>query len=39
MNVLEKLTNQMQSSIESALSLALHSKNQTVEPIHLFGGF
>ncbi len=38
MNVLEKLTNQMQSSIESALSLALHSKNQTVEPIHLVWG-
>ena len=35
MNILEKLTNQMQSTIESGVSLALHNKNQEVEPIHL----
>ena len=35
MNILEKLTNQMQSTIESGLSLALHNKNQEVDPIHL----
>ncbi len=35
MNILEKLTNQMQSTIESGLSLALHNKNQEVEPVHL----
>ncbi|GIU00199.1 chaperone protein ClpB [Sulfurovum sp. TSL6] len=35
MNILEKLTNQMQGTIESGLSLALHNKNQEVQPIHL----
>jgi ATP-dependent Clp protease ATP-binding subunit ClpB len=34
-NILEKLTNQMRSTIESALSLALHNKNQEVQPIHI----
>jgi len=33
-NIFEKLTHQMTESIESALSLALHSKNSEVEPIH-----
>ena len=35
MSILEKLTNQMQGTIESGLSLALHSKNQEVQPMHL----
>ncbi|RLA67737.1 MAG: ATP-dependent chaperone ClpB [Epsilonproteobacteria bacterium] len=35
MNILEKLTNQMQGTIESAVSLALHNKNQEVDSIHL----
>ncbi len=35
MSILEKLTNQMQGTIESAVSLALHNKNQEVDPIHL----
>ncbi|MBD3790076.1 MAG: AAA family ATPase [Campylobacterales bacterium] len=34
-NILEKLTHQMTSAIESGVSLALHNKNQEVEPIHL----
>ena len=34
-NILEKLTHQMTSAIESGLSLALHNKNPEVEPIHL----
>lgn len=34
-NIFEKLTHNMTASIESALSLALHSKNQQIEPIHL----
>lgn len=38
MNLFEKLTNQMQSAVESALSLALHSKNQEVEPLHVLWG-
>ena len=38
MNILEKLTNQMQGALESALSLALHNKNQEVEAIHLIWG-
>jgi ATP-dependent Clp protease ATP-binding subunit ClpB len=33
-NIFEKLTNNMTESIESAVSLALHNKNQEVEPIH-----
>ena len=35
MSILEKLTHQMSASIESAVSLALHNKNQEVEPIHV----
>jgi ATP-dependent Clp protease ATP-binding subunit ClpB len=35
MNIFEKLTNQMTATIESGVSLALHNKNQEVEPIHL----
>lgn len=35
MSILEKLTNQMTQTVESGLSLALHNKNQEVEPIHL----
>ncbi len=38
MSILEKLTNQMQGAIESGLSLALHNKNQEVEPIHILWG-
>jgi len=38
MNILEKLTHQMSSTVESAVSLALHNKNQEVEPIHLLWG-
>ena len=33
-NIFEKLTNNMTESIESSVSLALHNKNQEVEPIH-----
>ena len=33
-NIFEKLTNNMTEAIESALSLALHNKNQEVEPVH-----
>lgn len=35
MSILEKLTNQMQGTIESGVSLALHNKNQEVQPIHI----
>jgi len=35
MSILEKLTNQMQGTIESGVSLSLHNKNQEVQPIHL----
>jgi len=35
MSILEKLTHQMSSSIESGLSLALHNKNQEVDPLHV----
>ena len=35
MNILEKLTNQMSSSIESGVSLSLHNKNQEVDPLHV----
>ncbi len=38
MSILEKLTNQMSASIESAISLALHSKNQEVDPLHVIWG-
>ena len=33
-NIFEKLTHNMTEAIESALSLALHNKNQEVTPIH-----
>ena len=36
--IFEKLTNQMQETIESGLSLALHNKNQEVEIIHILWG-
>ncbi|HIO96260.1 MAG TPA: AAA family ATPase [Campylobacterales bacterium] len=35
MNILEKLTHQMSGAIESGVSLALHNKNQEVDPIHI----
>ncbi len=35
MNILEKLTHQMSASIESGVSLALHNKNQEVDPLHI----
>lgn len=35
MSILEKITHQMSSSIESGVSLALHNKNQEVDPIHV----
>jgi len=38
MSIFEKLTNNMQESIESAVSLALHNKNPEVEPIHIIWG-
>ncbi len=34
-NIFEKLTNAMNEAIESAVSLALHSKNQEVAPLHI----
>jgi ATP-dependent Clp protease ATP-binding subunit ClpB len=37
-NIFEKLTNQMAESIESALSLALHNKNNEVEVAHILWG-
>ena len=33
-NIFEKLTHNMTEAIESALSLALHNKNQEVTPVH-----
>ena len=36
MNLLEKLTNTMQETLEQGASLALHNQNQEIEPIHLF---
>ena len=36
--IFEKLTNQMQETIESGLSLALHNKNQEVEVVHILWG-
>ena len=33
-NIFEKLTNNMTEAIESAISLALHNKNQEVEAVH-----
>jgi len=38
MSILEKLTNQMSASIESGVSLALHNKNQEVDPLHVIWG-
>ncbi len=38
MSILEKLTNQMTSAIESSVSLALHNKNQEVDPLHVLWG-
>jgi len=37
-NIFEKLTNQMQETIESGLSLALHNKNNEVEVVHILWG-
>jgi ATP-dependent Clp protease ATP-binding subunit ClpB len=34
-NIFEKLTNQMQETIDSSLSLALHNKNSEVEVVHI----
>jgi len=34
-NIFEQLTNAMTEAIESAVSLALHSQNQEVEPLHI----
>jgi len=36
--IFEKLTNQMNETIESGISLALHNKNQEVEIIHILWG-
>ena len=33
-NIFEKMTHNMTQAIESAVSLALHNKNQEVTPIH-----
>jgi len=38
MSLFEKLTHQMTQAIESGLSLALHSKNQEIEPLHVVWG-
>ena len=38
MNIMEKLTNQMQGAIESGVSLALHNKNPEVDPLHVLWG-
>jgi len=38
MSILEKLTNQMTEAIESSVSLALHNKNQEVDPLHVLWG-
>ena len=37
-SILEQLTNQMREAIESAVSLALHSKNQEAVPLHVLWG-
>ncbi|MFV0480425.1 MAG: ATP-dependent Clp protease ATP-binding subunit [Campylobacteraceae bacterium] len=34
-NIFEKLTHQMTATLESAVSLALHSKNAEVKPLHV----
>ncbi len=36
--IFEQLTNQMNETIESALSLALHNKNQEIQIIHILWG-
>lgn len=36
MNLFEKLTNQMKEALDSAASLALHSKNQEITPAHMY---
>ncbi|CAA6819184.1 MAG: ClpB protein [uncultured Sulfurovum sp.] len=38
MSIQEKLTHQLSASIESAVSLALHNKNQEVDPLHVLWG-
>ncbi len=38
MNIMDKLTNQMQGAIESGVSLALHNKNPEVDPLHVLWG-
>ena len=37
-SLFEQLTNQMRESIESGISLALHSKNQETTPLHVLWG-
>jgi len=37
-SLFEQLTNQMRESIESAISLALHSKNSEATPLHVIWG-
>ncbi len=37
-NIFDKLTNAMTEAIESGISLALHSQNQEVEPLHVLWG-
>ncbi len=37
-SLFEQLTNQMREAIESAISLALHSKNQEASPLHVLWG-
>ncbi len=37
-NIFEKLTNAMTEALESGVSLALHSQNQEVEPLHILWG-
>jgi ATP-dependent Clp protease ATP-binding subunit ClpB len=36
--IFEQLTNQMNETIESSLSLALHNKNQEVQIVHILWG-
>lgn len=36
MNILEKMTNQLQETLNSSISLALHSKNQEIHILHLY---
>jgi len=37
-DLFEKLTNAMREAIESGISLALHSQNQEVQPLHIIWG-